>query len=118
MIIVNVEIIEETRFGNYYHATVIDGGAHYSVRSSIMESAVRDVVTQIAHRVEDQELFIAYPTVVVRWHSLWAFAGIKTKDEQRRFCPACHAPVTGSKSYCNNTCRQRASRARTRKESA
>jgi hypothetical protein len=99
-----------------YNAVAIHEGTLYvAARSNIMESVARDVVTQLAHRVEDQELVIEYPTVAVQHRSLWALAGIKTRGEQHRFCPACHAPVTAPKSYCNNTCRQRASRARSKR---
>ena len=114
MIVITVEILPETEFcGAYdYRAISIHNGTRYAGRSRVMESAVRNVVSQLACHADDQSLVIEYPTIVVQHRSLWAFAGIKTRDEQRRFCAACHAPVTPPKTYCNNACRVRASRAR------
>jgi hypothetical protein len=112
MIVITVSLLPEDAG---YRATAVHAQHLYSSRSFVMESAVRNVVNQLAHHAEDQSVTIEWPTVVVQHRSLWHLAGIVTRDEQQRFCPACHAPVTGTKTYCNNTCRVRASRARSKR---
>jgi hypothetical protein len=120
MILITVTPLPETAFAGAcdHLAEANVSGQRYRARSRIPESAVRSVVSQLAAYNDDQEVLIEWPTVVARHRSLWAFAGIKSKDEQQRACPVCHAPVSAPKTYCNNTCRVRASRAHTRKESA
>jgi hypothetical protein len=109
MIVVTVEILPD---GYDYRAISIHDSTRYAARSSVMESAVRNVVSQLACHADDQSLVIEYPTIVIQHRSLWAFAGIKTRDEQRRFCPGCNTPVSPPKTYCSTKCRVRASRAR------
>jgi hypothetical protein len=114
MIVITVEILPETEFaGAYdYRAISTHDSTRYAARSRVMETAVRNVVSQLACHADDQSLVIEYPTVVAQHRSLWAFAGIKTRDEQKRSCKVCHSPVTGTSIYCSPKCRQRASRAR------
>lgn len=127
MIYVDIEQPDECD----YRASATVDGVLYTNRGPFTGSVVARIAAQIAAWHDDQPITIAFPTVTVTHRSLWALAGIWTREQRdarfaappgadprpptpksRRRCLSCDTMVTPPRVTCSNKCRQKAHRAR------